>query len=192
MSTYYDFYLGTKVDGKFKALAPFIQNKEGEISYKWLYSRSSSFIGDIKDEFDCTTKQEEIDESLYFIAKQYGFINDELVGYKLNYLPYSEIVCMANSGGMKRAYVLKDAVNNYELYGKENYTFDDYYQYEVIAPIVYAEMNEQERDKYMLYTWYDYTDKSYAASEIVSAAELVKEWYGIYSDKDLYIFMEIC
>lgn len=192
MSTYYDFYLGTKKDGKFQALAPFVQNKKGEISYKWLYSRSSSFIGGIKDEFDCTTKQEEIDESLYFIAKQYGFLNDELIGYKLNYLPYSEIVCMAKSGGMKRAYVLKDAVNIYELYAKENCTFDDYYQDEVIAPIVYAEMSEQERDKYMLYTWYDYTDKSYAAREIVSAAELVKEWYGIYSDKDLYIFMEIC
>ena len=192
MSTYYDFYLGTKEDGKFKALAPFVQNKEGEISYKCLYSRSSSFIGDIKDEFDCTTKQEEIGESLHFIAKQYGFTNDKLIGYRLNYLPYSEIVCMAKSGGMKRAYVLKDAVNIYELYAKENCTFDDYYQDELITPIVYAEMNEQDRDKYMLYTWYDYTSKSYAASEIVSAAELVKEWYGIYSDKDLYIFMAIC
>ena len=32
MSTYYDFYLGTKKDGKFEALAPFVQKKEGGVS----------------------------------------------------------------------------------------------------------------------------------------------------------------
>ena len=93
---------------------------------------------------------------------------------------------MANTGGMKRAYVLKDAVNSYELYGKENYTFDDYYQGEVITPIVYADaINKHQENNEKLKDSFKEQDKN--TEEFNTKLKELNKKYGIKEELNSHI-----
>ena len=196
MSTYYDFYLGYKKDGVFHAIGPYGRNEKGEYYLTNIFSRSSSYVTELKNYFSSTETLEEMDDDVKELAKYVGWFSDGY-SYRLYFMPLSELRAYAGNEGIRSGYVSVDAVNIYESIPKEDrdMEFCDY-DFEFVSSIVYAKMDKEEQRNFIYYSWIDYNSKSYVASRICSIVDEFQHCnsyadFDSYDDSNIYIYMKI-
>lgn len=188
MSTYYYFYIGKKEDGVFKAFDLY-NAKQKPLA---ILCRSRSFISDLPDEFYHEEDEKKIGENIKHIAKEYKLCSDNTPDtYDLRYLSLAELLKFTKDGGIRHGYVDAEIVNIYEVYGKkEGNVFSDY-EFDIISPIVYANMDKEEQKKYVYYSWIDYDSREYIANLLADiAVAIVDANLDYMKAEDIYIFME--
>lgn len=186
MSTNYYFYIGEKIDGVFRPGRICLEN--GKLAS--ILKISKAFSGDIKYDFSIENDKELIDERLTF-AKDYKLCNNEKQTYSLYYISLNDLVTLRGDEGIRHGYVDVEAVNNYEVYGKKSDTDFICYDFNIISPIVYANMDKEEQKKYVYYSWVDYESKEYLASRLLNIATSLYI-ANVFNTDNLYIYLEIC
>lgn len=186
MSTNYYFYIGEKIDGVFRPGKIYLENG----SLASILKISKAFSGDIKYDFSIENDKELIDERLTF-AKDYKLCNNKKQTYSLYYISLNDLVTLRGDEGIRHGYVDVEAVNNYEVYGKKSDTDFIYYDFNIISPIVYANMDKEEQKKYVYYSWVDYESKEYLASRLLNIATSLYI-ANVFNTDNLYIYLEIC
>lgn len=193
MSTQYDYYLGylTK-EGVFETVAPFEKRKNCDETYTIyevgqmnsseefvplsVYWHTGSYKTDIVNRFWKITDINKLGEDfrkIVSIDKNGDLCTD------IRFAEFSEIESLSRNGYIQTAYVDKETVNAYELSKSRGEDFEYFceWDFDSVAPIVYAELDEKERKKYMRYSWIAHNSAEYVACRLVDAFRFLQsEW----------------
>lgn len=188
MSTYYYFYLGYKKKGKFHGLGPYkLEDKEyNKYGLTSVLSRSSSYVLDIIDVFQ-NVVLEEIGEDLLKIAEHHSILSNK-IDYQMGALSYLTLSNLAMNCGLVSGYVNRKSANVMELAKQEYGEVDDDFDIEVISPIVYNQMSDKEKAKYVFYPYINKNSQSYLANILV---EICNEYMyeKDIDEENLYILL---
>ena len=191
MAIQYDYYLGylTK-EGIFETIAPFakrekcnktyddceirLMNPNGEFVPQSVYWHTGSYKTDIIHYFKRITDKDKLGEDFQKIVRidKKGDLYTDI-----RFAEFSEIEYLSRSGYMQTAYVDKKTVNTYELSKSRGEDFGEFYEWDFdsVAPVVYAELDEEERKKYIRYSWIAYDSKEYVACRLVDAFNTLQD-----------------
>ena len=184
MSTYYNYYVGYKHDGKIYPLGPY--DCFGKL--KCVIWRSGSFASDMHEDFISVSEDMVSDE----LRKSFEYTDyDGKKAVNLKYLPLNEL---PDKSYIKKGYFLIDEVKAYEA-GEEYGSRDLFYDH--LDPITYAAMAQNEcvfgkpkpkkdidgeeyevhsASDYMFYAYPDYYSKEYEADVIRNCANSLSEF----------------
>lgn len=181
MSEYYDFYLVRKdTEGKFHMAGPYYKDKDGEMKFRSLYTRSRSFIdGDELKSLFSSMSVNDMDEEIASFASSSGLFTDKDKKYSMAYiLPCSQIERYAKEQPRK-GYV--------EL---ENYSEDpeDLSGLPLMKCETYCALPQVERDKYAFVAYTDTWSPGYVLNVI---AEAIYDAALFCARKDDYYIMMV-
>ena len=182
MSTYYEFYVGKKINDKYEAVGPYVRRGE-EYRLIPVLDRSRSFIS--WNDFGAWPLPVEkiADDQMEFFTTE-GWQGEER--YSLAYyLSYEEILALADDG-ITQGYVTLEELDEV---ARSNYHPDALWDIWVKTPEMIAEMDTEERKQYGHIAFVDYNSTGYICRQLINAVDPYE--YGI-DGKDLIFIVRIC
>lgn len=193
MSTWYNFYLGYKKNGKFEAIGPYKKCKDGTFNLAPIFICSSSFSAGIYNKFSKISNEKEIGQTLNGIGEQDSVLSEAGESRCLYFLKYTDLSNLSSNRGFRAGYVSLSAVDAYEQ-NKASGMHDDFcdYEFDFISPFLYAQLDKEEQRKYIYYAWVDYYSLDYIAGRIFDMATEMLDINEFYeNDKNnIYIYMD--
>lgn len=172
MATYYDFYLGQKVNEKFTIVGPYVFDPiNNENKLKPLYATSRSFIDwdSFRDFMDHISMEEMNPDQLKLMCADYSLSAEEEHLKSCAYVcSLKEMIRNSRNGGLRQGYIL---LEDFEYIRNQNYFVEYIYELtEFHSPEEVAEMDFETKSKYGKIAFIETYSLDYIANKIADAA----------------------